>query len=204
MRLRRPYADRADEKYFPSAPAARMRLIGRTTLQETAMPSIVRLPVLPLRDVVAFPSMTLPLLVGRPKSLKACEAALAGDGRILLVVQRDAATENPLPENLYEVGIIAVLVQHLPVSEGRMKLLVRGEQRARLVGFVDEDALVADAQPILDPDAASAHADLPGFSLADWKAEGVAAPVVDLQHLLEDEALSPTERLSAARTLFGG
>ena len=167
------------------------------------MPSIIRLPVLPLRDIVAFPLMTLPLLVGRAKSLKACEAALTGDGRILLVAQREAATEDPLAEDLYAVGVIAVLVQHLSLPEGRMKLLVRGEQRARLVRLADEGALMADAQPILDPDTASDHPDLPGFSLADWKAEDAPHPVVDLQRLLEDEALSPRERLDAARTLFG-
>ncbi|HEX4505881.1 MAG TPA: LON peptidase substrate-binding domain-containing protein [Alphaproteobacteria bacterium] len=166
------------------------------------MPSTVRLPVLPLRDVVAFPLMTLPLLVGRPKSLKACAAALSGDGRLLLVAQREVVTEDPSAENLYEVGVIARLAQHLPLPESRMKLLVRGEQRARLVRLADE-GVMADAQLISDPDGASTPVEPPDFSLTDWTADSAAVPVVDLQRLLEDETLSPAERLSAARALFG-
>ena len=166
------------------------------------MLSTVRLPVLPLRDIVSFPLMTLPLLVGRPKSLKACEAALAGDGRILLVAQRDPATEDPSAEKLYAVGVIATVLEHLPLPEGRVKLLARGERRARLVRFADE--VMADARPILDPNAEAAHIDLPAFSLADWTAEGAPLQIAELQRLLEDDALSSTERLVAARTLFGG
>jgi ATP-dependent Lon protease len=175
------------------------------------MPSIVRLPVLPLRDVVAFPLMTLPLLVGRPKSLKACEAALAGNGRILLVAQRDAVTEDPSADDLYGIGVIAVLAQHLSLPNSRMKLLVRGEQRARLMRLTEgEGVLTADAQAIGDPQVEAAMSGPPGFSLADWTAEGPAgvgsqaqARIVDLQRLLEDEALGPVERMTAARALFG-
>src|SRR5579859_7250705 len=100
-----------------------MRLNGRKTLQETVMPDTIQLPVLPLRDIVVFPLATMPLLVGRAKSLKACEEALAGDGRILLIAQRDGAVEAPSASDLYGIGVIATLVQHLTLPDDKMKLL---------------------------------------------------------------------------------
>jgi ATP-dependent Lon protease len=174
------------------------------------MPSTVEIPVLPLRDVVAFPLLTLPLLVGRAKTLRACESALSQDWRILLIAQRDAAVEVPSIADLYGLGTIAVLIEHLPLPEGRMKLLVRVERRARIVRF-DETGVMAVVEPIDDPDGAPAAPNLPAFSLSDWAAEGpanigvhVQRRVAKLQCILEDEALTPTERLRAGSALLTG
>ena len=165
----------------------------------------IRLPLLPLRDIVVFPSMTLPLLAGRVKSLKACEDALGRDGRILLVAQRDMAVEEPLLGDLYGIGVIATLVQHLSLPDGRMKLLVRGERRAKLLDITDDAA--AFAEPLDDASGELPPAEAPDFTLADWKIDdhaGSGTRVAQLQRLLEDETLSAAERVSAASGLIRG
>lgn len=162
----------------------------------------IELPVLPLRDIVAFPLMTRPLLAGRAKSVQACAAALRGDRRILLVAQRNPAVEDPQAEDLFGLGTIAVLVEHLTLPESRMKLLVRGERRARIVSLNDRGAI---AEPVEDSDAAPTPADPRSFSLADWNLEGLAGAnrVAALQRILEDETLGPAERLRAASQRLG-
>ena len=165
----------------------------------------IRLPLLPLRDIVVFPSMTLPLLAGRAKSLKACEDALSRDGRILLVAQRDMAVEEPLLGDLYGIGVIAVLVQHLSLPDGKMKLLVRGERRARIVDVTDDAA--AFVEPLDDANSAPSLATAPDILLADWKMEdhaGSGTHVAELQRILEDETLSTAGRVSAASGLIRG
>ena len=171
------------------------------------MPNEIQFPVLPLRDIVVFPLATMPLLVGRAKSLKACEEALAGDGRILLIAQRNGGVEAPSAHDLYCVGVIATLVQHLTLPDGKMKLLVRGEQRARLGKLIDDPLCVsALVEPIDEPAGDTPPPDLSAFSLADWANDNAATlpdRVAELQPILEDEALSHSERLRAARALIG-
>jgi ATP-dependent Lon protease len=164
----------------------------------------IRLPLLPLRDIVVFPSMTLPLLAGRPKSLKACKDALGRDGLILLVAQRDMAVEEPLLGDLYDIGVIATLVQHLLLPDNRMKLLVRGERRARITNVIDNAAL---AEPLDDADSAPSPTIAPDSLLADWNMEDHAGPgtrVAELQRILEDDTLSAAERMGAASALIRG
>lgn len=167
------------------------------------MPPTVTLPILPLRDIVAFPMLTLPLLVGRPKSLQACAAALRGDRRILLVAQRNPAVEEPDIEDLYETGTIAILAEQLTLPQGRMKLLVRGERRGRMFSL-GCDGMTAVVEAI---DAAQTpSSDLPDFSLADWTADGpiqIGVNVAELQRILEDESLTPAERLHTASERLG-
>lgn len=175
------------------------------------MPSTATLPVLPLRDIVAFPLMSLPLLVGRPRSLKACGTALRGERRILLLAQRDSAVEEPAAADLHSIGTIAVLVEHQTLAVGRLKLLVRGECRARIVRlYENENGFAATTEPI-DPETMPTAPESPSFSFSGWKAEGpvafgqeMQARVADLQRILEDETLGPIERLRAASQLLGG
>ena len=99
----------------------------------------IELPLLPLRDVVVFPHMVIPLFVGRPKSIKALELAMEGDKSILLVAQRAAAKDEPTAEDLYDIGCMAKVLQLLKLPDGTIKVLVEGVQRAR-IDRVDETA----------------------------------------------------------------
>ena len=109
----------------------------------------VELPLLPLRDVVVFPHMVIPLFVGRPKSIKALEAAMEAGKSILLVAQKSAAKDDPNPEDLYPIGCIANILQMLKLPDGTVKVLVEGSQRARVVSVdVQQSLFVAVAAPI--------------------------------------------------------
>src|SRR4029078_12270337 len=95
------------------------------------------LPVLPLRDIVIFPFMIVPLFVQREKSIRAVDQALAENRMIMLVSQRDLDKEEPLSADLYEVGTVAVIMRMLKRPDGRIRILVQGLSRARLT-HVDE------------------------------------------------------------------
>ena len=94
-------------------------------------------PLLPLRDVVVYPHMVIPLFVGRSKSIEALEAAMVGDKQVLLMTQRNPADDDPQAADLYSVGTLATILQLLKLPDGTVKVLVEGEQRAR-VEQVDE------------------------------------------------------------------
>ncbi|MBS0370223.1 MAG: endopeptidase La [Proteobacteria bacterium] len=109
----------------------------------------IELPLLPLRDVVVFPHMVIPLFVGRPKSIKALENAMEAGKSILLVAQKSAAKDEPSAEDLYDLGCIANILQMLKLPDGTVKVLVEGVQRARVVSVEDLRTLfVAKAQPM--------------------------------------------------------
>ncbi|QWE03611.1 endopeptidase La [Polynucleobacter sp. JS-JIR-II-50] len=97
----------------------------------------IQLPLLPLRDVVVFPHMVIPLFVGRPKSIKALEAAMETGKNVLLVAQKTAAKDEPVIEDLYEVGCIANILQMLKLPDGTVKVLVEGVQRAEVSQIED-------------------------------------------------------------------
>lgn len=108
-----------------------------------------RLPVLPLRDVVVFPHMVIPLFVGREKSVKALERAMSEQRRILLVAQRSPETDDPKAADLFEVGTTASILQLLRLPDGTIKVLVEGGERARLRDLnVEGGALMATAEPL--------------------------------------------------------
>ena len=90
----------------------------------------ITLPLLPLRDVVVFPHMVIPLFVGRPKSIKALEAAMEAGRQIMLVAQKAAGKDEPKPEDMFEVGCISSILQMLKLPDGTVKVLVEGVQRA--------------------------------------------------------------------------
>jgi len=96
-------------------------------------------PVLPLRDVVVYPHMVIPLFVGRDKSIKALEAAMEDDKKILLVAQKSAEVDDPAEEDLYDQGTVATILQMLKLPDGTVKVLVEGLHRGRLLGMRQED-----------------------------------------------------------------
>ena len=107
----------------------------------------VDLPLLPLRDVVVFPHMVIPLFVGRPKSIKALETSMESGKSILLVAQKTAAQDDPTPEDLYDTGSVATVLQMLKLPDGTVKVLVEGNQRARVLDVTDaETHLTARAE----------------------------------------------------------
>ena len=111
---------------------------------------LAAVPLLPLRDVVVFPHMVIPLFVGRPKSIKALDMAMDAGKHILLVAQKQAAKDDPGAEDLYEIGSIATVLQMLKLPDGTVKVLVEGTQRARIASVVDRggEYLVAQAVPL--------------------------------------------------------
>ena len=94
-------------------------------------------PVLPLRDIVVFPHMIVPLFVGREKSIRALEAVMKSDTFILLATQKNAADDDPAPDSIYEVGTLASVLQLLKLPDGTVKVLVEGASRARVVRYTD-------------------------------------------------------------------
>jgi ATP-dependent Lon protease len=106
-------------------------------MPETDTTTPLVLPLLPLRDVVVFPHMVIPLFVGRPKSIKALEAAMEAGKSIMLIAQKSAAKDEPGPEDLYGTGSIANILQMLKLPDGTVKVLVEGAQRARVQEVVD-------------------------------------------------------------------
>ena len=111
-----------------------------------------RLPVLPLRDVVVYPQMVIPLFVGRDKSVVAMDVAMAADKEILLVAQTQADVDDPGKEDLYEVGTIATILQLLKLPDGTVKVLVEGGRRARLLQIEIGESFSA-AFEVLDEDS---------------------------------------------------
>jgi Lon protease-like protein len=93
------------------------------------------LPLIPMRDVVVFPYMMMPFIIGRPSSARALEDALRNDKRVFLAAQHDAAVADPRPEDLHEMGCVAHVVQSLKLPDGDIKVLVEGVDRARAVGW---------------------------------------------------------------------
>ena len=109
----------------------------------------ITLPLLPLRDVVVFPHMVIPLFVGRPKSIKALEAAMEAGRQIMLVAQKAAGKDEPKPDDMFEVGCVSSILQMLKLPDGTVKVLVEGIQRATTHGISDNgEHFVADVTPV--------------------------------------------------------
>ncbi len=110
----------------------------------------VALPVLPLRDIVVFPHMIVPLFVGREKSVRALEAVMKEDKQILLASQRDAGMDDPSRDDIYGVGVIANVLQLLKLPDGTVKVLVEGQSRAKIVEFTENDEYFEASAEILE------------------------------------------------------
>ena len=109
------------------------------------MSEIVTLPVLPLRDIVVFPHMVVPLFVGRDKSVRALEEVMGRDKQILLVTQKNSADDDPKPEDIFDVGVLATVLQLLKLPDGTVKVLVEGKSRAAVLKFTPQE-LVYEAE----------------------------------------------------------
>ena len=112
---------------------------------------LLELPVLPLRDVVVYPHMVIPLFVGREKSIRALDVAMEGDKQILLVAQRSPDVDDPRETDLHSVGTLASLLQLLKLPDGTIKVLVEGAARAEIRGYRDRDGVLVGSVKPLEP-----------------------------------------------------
>lgn len=125
------------------------------------MKTTIELPLLPLRDVVVYPHMVIPLFVGREKSIDALEAAMTGEKQILLLAQKNPADDDPSEDGLYRVGTVATVLQLLKLPDGTVKVLVEGEQRGEIERFIEVDGHCrAEVQLIDEVDAAEREAEV--------------------------------------------
>jgi ATP-dependent Lon protease len=117
--------------------------LAKTEMKQTDLQQSIeipkKLPLLPIRDIVVFPYMVLPLFVGREMSIKAIEVALEGNRMIFLTSQKDVNVENPSPSDLYTMGTVGVIMRMLKLPDGRIKILVQGVARARTVKFLQKE-----------------------------------------------------------------
>lgn len=122
--------------------------------------------VIPLRDVVVFPHMIMPIFVGRPRSVKALHIANTTDKRLFLTLQKDAATDNPAQDDLNETGVIARVLQTLQLPDGNVKVLIEGLKRAKMTSLnLDDDCYFADVELIEDEQADIKDMDTARFML---------------------------------------
>lgn len=129
------------------------------TAEETM---VLELPILPLRDVVVYPHMVIPLFVGRPKSVKALEAAMLENKKIFLLTQRQSGNDDPSGKDLFTVGTVSNLLQLLKLPDGTVKVLVEGEQRAKVKKFSEhkDGYLLADLQVLKEYSEAHSEREL--------------------------------------------
>jgi ATP-dependent Lon protease len=151
------------------------------------MADIRTLPVLPLRDIVVFPHMVVPLFVGRDKSVRALEEVMRGDKQILLATQKNSADDDPRPEDIYDIGVIATVLQLLKLPDGTVKVLVEGSARATVIDYTDQadfyEARVSD----LEEEGGEAH-----------EAEALSRAVVDqFENYIKLNKKIPPEALAA-------
>jgi ATP-dependent Lon protease len=121
------------------------------------MASTNTLPVLPLRDIVVFPHMVAPLFVGREKSVRALEEVMKGDKQILLVTQKDRDQDDPTPADIYEVGVLASVLQLLKLPDGTVKVLVEGHTRCAVLRFNDRELYYEADIAKIDDQGGEAH-----------------------------------------------
>lgn len=107
---------------------------------ESAVPAVIVAPLLPIRDLVVFPKMVLPLFIGRPKTVQAVQQAMGSDHKIILVTQRDSKTDDPSMKDLYTVGTYATVLQMLKLPDGTLKVLVEAHQRVTITDLEDGPA----------------------------------------------------------------
>ena len=124
----------------------------RTSKRSAQKPPSLVLPVLPLRDVVVYPYMVIPLFVGREKSIKALDMAMEGNKQILLVAQKSAGDDDPDIEQIYDMGSVSNILQLLKLPDGTIKVLVEGSQRARVLSYIETDSMFFADTELLEED----------------------------------------------------
>ncbi|MGF1742109.1 endopeptidase La [Vibrio profundum] len=112
----------------------------------------IEIPVLPLRDVVVYPHMVIPLFVGREKSISCLESAMDNNKQVLLVAQKQAETDEPEASDLFDVGTVATILQLLKLPDGTVKVLVEGQQRAKINRYIDSEYFLAEAEYLITPE----------------------------------------------------
>ena len=128
------YHGSVDESLIVTGPDGRVEARRESVMSETKV-----IPVLPLRDIVVFPRMVVPLFVGRDKSVRALDEVMRGDKQILLATQKNSADDEPQPDAIYEVGVLATVLQLLKLPDGTVKVLVEGKSRARIARLYAAD-----------------------------------------------------------------
>jgi ATP-dependent Lon protease len=155
-----------------------------------------RLPTVPLRDIVLFPTMIVPVLMGREASKRAVERAMAADQRILAVTQRRAVDDNPAPQGLYRVGVTASVIDRTALQDGTIRAVVKGLERAAIVQWSEGQFLTAEVAPVEESRGQGAEAfDLSRAVLEEFRAyRNVASlsagPYAYLQYIREPSELA--------------
>jgi len=121
------------------------------------MTDIRTLPVLPLRDIVVFPHMVVPLFVGRDKSVRALEEVMRGDKQILLATQKNSADDDPATDDIFDVGVVATVLQLLKLPDGTVKVLVEGKHRAAVIRFTTRDDFYEAETALIEEDEGEEH-----------------------------------------------
>jgi ATP-dependent Lon protease len=135
--------------FLQLVPTSLTGFLQRYAMTTSKLTEQTQLPLLPLRDVVVFPHMVIPLFVGRPKSIKALEAAMEQGKSIMLAAQKAAAKDEPSATDIYEIGCVANILQMLKLPDGTVKVLVEGAQRARIHNITETDShFIADLTPV--------------------------------------------------------
>src|SRR5262252_5379353 len=123
---------------------ARVRRVTESSPSSSKSTAIQAVPVLPLRDVVVYPHMVIPLFVGREKSIHALDVAMKADKRIMLIAQKQPDVDDPKSDDLYRIGTVASILQLLKLPDGTVKVLVEGVDRARIEKLQAADYYSAD------------------------------------------------------------
>ena len=140
------------------ASQAASRPVVPSAVVAASMPDGAGLPILPMRDLVLFPQMVAPIFVGRDKTKRAIERAVATDGRLLVVTQRRAGDDEPALDGLYSVGVSASIIHSTTLLDGTLKLFVSGHDRSVIVREVEQQFLAAEAAPLEQTRAHGAEA----------------------------------------------
>ncbi|MDR3472816.1 MAG: LON peptidase substrate-binding domain-containing protein, partial [Devosia sp.] len=134
-------------------------------MMSETLPEHRTLPVLPLRNIVVFPHMVVPLFVGRDKTVRALEEAMRGDKQILLVTQKNENEDDPAVDAIYEIGVIAKVLQLLKLPDGTVKVLVEGAERARIERYTEQEAFY-EAEAVIVPEERGAEHEAEALSRA--------------------------------------
>ena len=148
-------------------------------------------PVLPLRDIVVFPHMVVPLFVGREKSVKALEEVMRSDKQILLAAQMDAGDDDPSVDAIYKTGVVASVLQLLKLPDGTVKVLVEGKERAEISEFRDTEAYF-EAEALVVPETVSDASSIEALARA---VRDAFEPYTKLNKNIPDEAVAAVAEL---------
>jgi uncharacterized protein len=145
-------------KIHASEPAAGAAVPPLPVGVAVSMPDGAGIPILPMRDLVVFPQMVTPIFVGREKTRRAIERAIATDGRLLVVTQRSAADDDPALDDLYSVGVVASIIHHTTLLDQTIKLFISGHDRSVVVRPVEQEFLAAEVAALEQTNGYSAEA----------------------------------------------